>query len=137
MKKIRLFSGILLVILILMSLCACINSNYSSNDNEQRMDVLLAFNSIIANSDGRILGINNSENSWSEITVMVNKDFIGSVRLNTNWNTDCYGKCIVDSIKNSGIVANNSVITVNYYLNDELISVYSSKTGPKVYYKFE
>lgn len=68
---------------------------------------------------------------------MVNKDFIGSVTLNTNWNTDCYGKCIIDSIRNSGVIAENSIITVNYYLNDELISVYSSETGPKVYYKFE
>jgi len=137
MKKIRLFSGILVVILILMSLCACINSNYSSDDSDQRTNVLNAFNSIITNSGGRIIGINNSENSWSEITVMVNKEFIGSVTLNANWNTDCYGKCIVDSIKNSGIIANNSIITVKYYLDDELVSIYSSETGPKVYYKFD
>lgn len=119
-----------------MSLCACINSNYSSDDKDQRDDVEKVFNSIIKNSGGKISKINNSETSWSEITVMVNNDFIGSVTLNTNWNTDCYGQCIVDAIKNSGIVANNSVITVKYYLGPELISVYSSETGSKVYYNF-
>ncbi|WP_459202579.1 hypothetical protein [Methanococcus sp. CF] len=137
MQKIRLFSGILAIVLVLMSFCACINSNYSSDDKDQREEVLNAFNSIITNSGGKILEINNSENTWSEISVSVNKDFIGSVTLNTNWNTDCYGKCIVESIKNSGILSDNSVIVVNYYLNDELVSMYSSEDGSKVYYKFE
>lgn len=137
MQKIKLFSGILVTVLILMSLCACINSNYSSDDLDQREVVLNAFNSIITNSGGKILQINNSENIWSEINVTVTDGFIGTVALNTNWNTDCYGKCIVESIKNSGMIANNSVVTVNYYLNENLVSVYSSETGPKVYYNFE
>jgi hypothetical protein len=137
MKGIKFFSGILAIVLILMSLCACINSNYSSDDTTQKEKVLGAFNSIITNSGGKILKINSSENTWSEINVTIDKSFIGSVRLNTNWNTDCYGKCIVESVKNSGMVANNSLVTVSYYLNDELVSVYSSETGPEVYYNFE
>lgn len=47
MQKIRLFSGILFIMLILMSLCACINSNYSSDDKDQRDEISNAFTSII------------------------------------------------------------------------------------------
>ena len=58
--------------------------------------------------------------------------------LNANWNTNCYGECITDSIFSAGLLGNNAVVKVNYYdLEGKLVSVYSSDNGPTVYYKFE
>lgn len=139
MRKLRAISGLVFIILLVLSLSACITSNYSSNDTEeQKINLNESINSIIMNSGGKIIEVSPANERWSEVNVKVTKDFIGSVMLNANWNTNCYGECIADSIFSSGLLGSNAVVKVNYYdLEGKLVSVYSSDDGPVVYYKFE
>ncbi|ABR54207.1 conserved hypothetical protein [Methanococcus vannielii SB] len=138
MRTLKIFLKAILVLILMLSFSACITSNYSSNDEQQKVNLNESFNLITGNSNGKIVQITPVNERYSEVDVIVTEEFIGSVMLNTNWNTNFYGEFIEESIKSSGILGSNIAITIKYYdLSGKIVSIYSSEKGPTVYYKFD